>query len=154
MKARILFLLGCLCWLNSAAEQIPGISAETLKRWQDSGRAMMILDVRGREAYQQATLSGAINGGKDPAGFLPGSSRDPVILIIPEKVDISFILSWVKRLQSTQQDVRVLTGGIKEWIAQGGAVVQPKNIYTKPGTVPFLIPKGLCEGSEPAQSFK
>lgn len=147
-------LLGVLYSSYLLAQGYAEISAAELLSWQKSGKSMMLLDVRGRDAYAKATLAGAINGGLDPKGFLPGSNQDPVVLIIAKSAGNDFTRSWVDRLKNAHLDVYVFSAGIKEWVEQGGEVFAAETFYSKPGTVPFRIPKGLCEEGEPAQRFE
>ncbi len=153
-KLWVVILLGVLYSGYLLAQGYTEISAAELLSWQQNGKSMMLLDVRGRDAYSKATLSGAINGGLDPKGFLPGSNRAPVVLIIPKSAEKGFTRSWVDRLKNAHLDVYVFSAGINEWVAQGGQVYEPETYYSKPGTVPFRIPKGLCEEGEPAQIFE
>lgn len=48
----------------------------------------------------------------------------------------------------------ILDGGMGAWLAHGGAVEQPGEAYVRPGTVPFTIPRGLCEMNTPAQEYR
>jgi len=134
--------------------QRPKVSAEMLVTWLDSSDPPLVLDVRGRTAYRSGTLPSAIDGGTDPMGFLPGGSQDIVVLLLAEGADAALIDAWFNRLVDAGHKVRILEKGLDGWIEAGGEVVEPTVTYTKPGTVPFVIPKGLCEGSEPAQVFE
>lgn len=131
------------------------ISALQLMAWLDSPDPPLVLDVRGRQAYLKETLPGAFDAGSDPMGYLPDHSRDPVVLLTPEDtLDPERLATWMARLADTGHPVWLLTGGMTAWIEAGGSIVQPDAAYAKPGRVPFLIPRGLCEGGEPAQVFE
>ncbi len=140
--------------VNYAQSNWQYVSADTLRNWIRDGKDLEIIDVRGKSEFQSGTIDGAINAGVDPKGYLSDNHSDPIILIAPYPFDSSVIQQWITRLQKHADQVSVLTGGIDAWIAQGGTLVEPESYYTRPGTVPFLIPKGLCEDGEPAQVFE
>ena len=120
---------------------------------QDNG-APLILDVRGLEAHREGTIPGAVHIGTNPAGFLPPVSEMPVVLILPEPHDPAYLQAWTRRLENAGLSVRWLEGGLPAWRAAGLSVASPEHAYRKPGTVPFVVPRGLCEMGEPAQEFK
>lgn len=130
------------------------VSAKMLAAWLDSTNPPLVLDVRGRTSYRSGTVPSAIDGGIDPKGFLPGGSQDVIVLILDEGTDAALIDAWFNRLVDAGHKVWILEKGLDGWIKAGGEVVEPTVTYTKPGTVPFVIPKGLCDGSEPAQVFE
>ncbi len=130
------------------------ISAERLRVWLDETDPPLVLDVRGRESYQKGTLPGAVSAGRDPLGYLPDDGKEPVILVVPEEADSRFIETWRHRLADAGHEVWLLDSGFDGWKASGGAVVIPDVIYTEPGRVPFVIPRGLCEGNDPAHIYK
>lgn len=150
----IITVIALLGGSRDVSAQRPKISAEKLIAWLDASDPPLVLDVRGRSAYRSGTLAGALDAGIDPLGFLPDGSRDAVILIIPEEVDPGFIDAWFNRLVNAGHEVWILENGLTGWIEAGGLIEVPEVSYTKPGTVPFVIPRGLCEGNEPAQVFE
>lgn len=120
---------------------------------QDVG-APLVLDVRGLEAHREGTIPGAVHVGTNPAGFLPPVSEMPVVLVLPEPYDRAYLEAWSRRLEDAGLTVRWLEGGVRAWQAAGHALASPEHEYRKPGTVPFVVPRGLCEMEEPAQEFK
>ncbi len=130
------------------------ISAQRLRIWLDGPDPPLILDVRGRHAYRSGTLPGAFDAGTDPMGYLPDHSGDPVVLLTAATLDSLRLESWVARLSDAGHKVWLLSGGMTAWSSAGGQVEIPDTGYAQPGRVPFLIPKGLCEGGEPAQVFE
>lgn len=114
----------------------------------------LVLDVRGRSVYRTATVAGATDAGIDPLGYLPDDSKDPVVLIIPVDADNEFIGAWYKRLANAGHEVWILEGGLAAWVVAGGQIENHDTTYTLPGSVPFIVPKGLCEGGKPAQIFE
>ncbi|MEJ2590121.1 MAG: rhodanese-like domain-containing protein [Candidatus Thiodiazotropha sp.] len=130
------------------------IDARRLAAWLDTPDPPLVLDVRGREAYLAGTLPGAFDAGTDPKGYLPDHSGDPVVLLVPDTLDPGRLARWTARLADAGHPVWLLTGGMAAWVEAGGAVEQPDAAYAQPGRVPFLIPRGLCEGGEPAQVFE
>lgn len=130
------------------------IGADQLRAWQDAPDPPLLLDVRGRQAYLSGSLPGALNAGSDPLGYLPDHSGEPVVLLMPAEPNPLLVESWTTRLTDAGHQVWLLSGGMAAWIDAGGQVEIPETAYTRPGRVPFLIPKGLCEGGEPAQVFE
>ncbi len=130
------------------------VSAVRLMAWLDEVNPPLVLDVRGREVYRAGTLPGAFNAGRDPFGYLPDDSKEPVVLVVPVEADSKFIEAWRRRLADAGHEVWVLDSGFSGWKAIGGAVETSDVSYTKPGRVPFVIPRGLCEGNEPAQTYE
>lgn len=156
------FLLGpviaAAVWLAAADPSLGepiGISvADLAMLLAQDGKAPLVLDVRGLEAHRVGTVPGAVHVGTDPAGFLPPVSELPVILVLPEPHDPAYRQAWVRRLEEAGLAVRWLEGGLPAWRAAGLSVASPEHEYRKPGTVPFVVPRGLCEMGEPAQEFK
>ena len=152
-----LFVGGCLLAISSLATELqnwPLISADELAERLDSTRPPLILDIRGREKYLEGAIPGALDAGTEPAGFLPDNSGDLLVLIVTDSSAIYYIAPWVERLQKAGHPVAVLDGGFISWQNSGRPIEQPEVSFTRPGTVPFLIPRGLCEGGEPAQVFE
>ena len=126
------------------------ITAAALAQWLDRGDGPLVLDVRGRAAYLDGTISGAVDAGQDPEGFLPETGGGDVVLVLPDEVAVE---SWRARLADFGYRVLILDGGIETWRAQGLPEEKPEVSYTRPGTVPFVIPRGLCELNEPSHRF-
>ncbi|MEA3276016.1 MAG: rhodanese-like domain-containing protein [Pseudomonadota bacterium] len=147
--------LGALILLFVASITLRGedagkIAATELAEWLDRADAPLILDVRGRGAYREGTIADALDAGQDPAGFLPDSRGGDVVLVLPEGASAK---SWRARLADYGYRVQVLAGGMPGWRAAGLPEERPEVSYTRPGTVPFVIPKGLCELNEPSHTF-
>lgn len=118
------------------------------------GKTALVLDVRGIEAHREGTIPGAVHVGTDPGGFLPPATAKPVVLVLPEPYDPAYLKAWTRRLEDAGLSVRWLEGGLPGWRAAGLSVASPEHEYSTPGTVPFVVPRGLCEMGEPAQEFK
>ncbi|MCW8907875.1 MAG: hypothetical protein OQL28_11550 [Sedimenticola sp.] len=131
----------------------PGVSSGQLRAWLDSADPPLILDVRGRAAYRAGTLAGALDGGIEPGGFLPDGGGGRLVLLLPEAASEQLVEAWFARLSDAGHQVWILEGGIAGWVEAGGSVEMPQSTYTRPGSVPFLIPRGLCEGGSPSQVF-
>ncbi len=140
--------------VSAAQPTLQAIDVQRLVAWLDTPDPPQVLDVRGREAYLAGTLPGAFDAGTDPNGYLPDHSGDPVVLLAPDRLDPGRLASWMARLADTGHPVWLLRGGMTAWVEGGGAVERPDASYAQPGRVPFLIPRGLCEGGEPAQVFE
>lgn len=139
--------------LFALAESIE-ISAVKLRVWLDEVNPPLVLDVRGGEAFRVGTVPGAVNAGRDPMGYLPDDSKEPVVLVVSEEADAKLIDAWGRRLSDAAHEVWILRSGLSGWKAAGGSVEVPEVTYAKPGRVPFVIPRGLCEGNDPAQVFE
>lgn len=144
--APLLFLPAAFVW----AEDIETIEPLALAVWLDQKNPPLLLDVRGRSAYLEGTLSGALDAGSNPEGFLPDSRGGEVVLISTPNQALQ---AWHARLINYGHRVQMLSGGIDNWHAAGLPVERPEKSFTKPGTVPFVIPRGLCELNEPAEIF-
>lgn len=120
----------------------------------ENGKVPLVLDVRGREAHREGTVPGAVHVGTNPAGFLPPASDMPVVLVLSEPYDPAYLQAWARRLEDAGLSVRWLEGGLPAWRAAGFSLAKPEHAYRKPGTVPFIVPRGLCEMEAPAQEFK
>ena len=118
------------------------------------GNAPLVLDVRGLISHREGTIPDAVHVGTNPAGFLPPVSEMPVILVLPEPYDPAFLQAWARRLEHAGLSVRWLEGGLPAWRAAGYSLASPEHEYRKPGTIPFVVPRGLCEMEAPAQEFK
>lgn len=152
-----LILIGAVTASGVVGADEPGakpVSATELMAWLKKIYPPLVLDIRGSERYRKGTLPGALNAGRDPAGFLPDGKGGPVVLIVTESSDPAYLKRWTHRLRNARHDVYFLRGGMETWQRAGGRVIKPEQIYVKPGTVPFVVPRGLCEGAEPAQEYE
>jgi len=150
----VLLLLAVFLLLGSGdlSARWPGVSPGQLQAWLDTADPPLILDVRGRAAYRAGTLAGALDGGVEPSGFLPDGGGG-LVLLLPEGASEQLVEAWFARLTDAGHQVWILEGGIAGWVEAGGSVEIPQSTYTRPGSVPFLIPRGLCEGGSPSQVF-
>jgi len=141
-------LFGQLITLQAETNTIEPMA---LARLLDSRMPPLLLDVRGRKAYLQGSVPAALNAGSDPAGFLPDGRGGDVVLISEADVPLE---AWLTRLSDFNFRVKILKGGFTAWQAAGLPVEQHAASYTRPGTVPFVIPRGICEPAEPAQVYE
>ena len=154
MNYIIVLLILLAAPVTAGSPAIKPIGALQLMTWLDSPDPPLVLDVRGRQAYLAGTLPGAFEAGRDPMGYLPDHGGDPVVLLTPQALDPERLATWATRLADAGHPVWLLTDGMAAWIEGGGPIEQPDDAYAQPGRVPFLIPRGLCEGGEPAQVFE
>jgi thiosulfate/3-mercaptopyruvate sulfurtransferase len=149
----LLFWIG-ISGSGCAQDELQHIAASELKQWISDGRDLEIIDVRGKLVYQTGAIAGSVNAGNDPRGYLPAVHSAPIILIAPHGMSEKDLEVWVQRLQKSRQQLWILSGGIDAWVDLGEPLVEPDSEYTRPGTVPFLVPKGLCDQGESAQRFE
>jgi rhodanese-related sulfurtransferase len=122
-----------------------------LDQWLDDRDPPLMLDVRSRAEYLAGTVPGALDAGSNPDGFLPDSQGGVAVLVTTEA---TLLEAWHARLSAFGYQVHVLDGGLPAWRAAGLPVEQPEPGFVRPGTVPFVIPRGICEMNEPAEVFK
>jgi len=151
LKGTLLVLLLLPLLARGAAE---GIEPHALFRWLEGAEPPLVIDARGRAAYLTATIPGALDAGRDPAGYLPDGRGGPVVLILAENSEPERIAAWVRRLERASHRVYLLTGDMSAWIGAGLPVENPEASFVRPGTVPFIIPRGICEMNEPAEEYK
>lgn len=159
MKSVVIFIWGLLAiFLSLGSGDVSAgwstVSAKELQVWMQEADPPLILDVRGRADYNAGTIVGALNGGFDPKGYLADGRGGRLVLLMRGDYDADVLDAWVRRLIDAGHAVWVLQGGLAAWIKSGGAIETPEHSYTRPGSVPFLIPRGLCELGEPAQVFE
>lgn len=132
----------------------PHLSAEAVAAALASPIPPLILDVRGRAEAAVAKVAGAINAGTEPDGFRPDGTGDRVILVTSWPPAPVMIDGWRQRLESFGYSVSVLDGGFAAWRAAKLPVDEGGGRLIRPGSVPFTIPRGLCESNTPAQVFQ
>lgn len=147
-----------LCfWLSGAGpgDAPASLSATELARLLEQATdAPLVLDVRGGEAVRDGTIPGALHIGTNPHGFLPPGTDQLVVLLVDQPVDPALVRAWVERLRAAGHPVSALEGGLPAWREAGLTVAPFEQSYVRPGTVPFVVPRGLCEMNEPAQEFR
>lgn len=146
-----LWAITTLVW---AADGPPTITAEALERRLMAGDPPMVLDIRGSAMHLAGTIPGAIDAGTDPRGFLPDGRPGEVVLLMEPAADVAAAGRWYHRLTGYQLSVTILTGGMDAWVARGLPVEAPSEAFSRPGQVPFTIPRGLCEMNTPAKAFE
>jgi rhodanese-related sulfurtransferase len=152
MRDAVSLLLLLSVWPTLAwCSDLRMIDPVPLARWLDGRDPPLLLDVRRRVDYLQGTIPGALDAGTDPAGFLPDSRGGEVVLLTDDDTQTE---SWRVRLTAFGYRVHVLRGGLVAWRAAGLPAEQPAGGFIRPGTVPFVIPRGICEMNEPAEVFK
>ncbi len=114
-------------------------------RLRDGGRQLVVVDVRGREDYQSATVPGAVASGADPESFVPAAGVTEVVLIAPQPLDNELLERWAHHASAAGLRLGILSGGFPGWRAAGGSVEAAEPEYAVPGEVSFTVPKGLCE---------
>lgn len=75
------------------------------------------------------------------------------VLIIDATSPAAEVAAAVARLAGAGCALRRLEGEAAQWIAAGLAAPALPHPAPRPGEVPFIIPRGLCEARDPVQSF-
>ncbi len=131
------------------------VQAPELARWLGTAEdRLLVVDVRERAAYRTGTIPGALYAGSDPAGFLPDGRGGAVVLLISHPPDSQRLGDWVRRFGNAGHRVHVLEGGLPAWGRAGYTVETPQEYLARPGNVPFVIPRGICENKPPIQAFR
>jgi len=154
---RVIFVLAAFALftvISFAGQRWETIDARELNRRLHTPPPPLLLDIRGRDAYLAGALPQALNAGTDPAGFLPDGHGGDLVLVTRQPVDTVKLESWVERLVDARHRVFLLQGGVGAWQAAGLPLIESEQTYVRPGTVPFIIPRGLCEGDDPAQEYR
>jgi len=74
------------------------------------------------------------------------------VLVIDETTGAAEVIAAMARFDA-HCEMRQLAGDADAWIAAGLAGPAEPRPRVKPGDVPFVIPRGLCEAGEPVQTF-
>ena len=152
------FFIRSLLWLTASigvstvwSASPPLVDATTLNAWLNDQDPPLLLDVRPRAEYLAGTIPGALDAGSDPEGFLPDARGGVAVLLTAESTPLA---SWHDRLSGFGYEIHVLQNGIAAWRAAGLPVEVPQAEFVRPGTVPFVIPRGICEMNEPAEVYR
>lgn len=119
----------------------------------ETPRPPLLLDIRGAKTYRAGSLPGALDAGRDPEGFLPQAAKSEVVLLPAADTPDERLQAWAQRLGAKERRLYYLAGGVAAWQEAGHEVERHDQSYTRPGTVPFTIPRGLCEMNTPAKVY-
>lgn len=112
---------------------------------------LYVLDIRPKSDYLRGSVPDAISVSIDPAGFIADGRGGPVLLIAGADVAPASLANWHRRLEGFGfSPIHQIEGGFEAWVSAGGPVQEPADVYVKPGTLPFIIPRGICELNTPA----
>lgn len=152
------FVIRSFLWLaisigmgSAWCDNLPQVDPTTLNAWLSGQDPPLLLDVRPRSEYLAGTIPGALDAGSDPEGFLPDAQGGLVVLLTAESTPLAL---WHNRLSAFGYEIRVLKNGMAAWRAAGLPVEVPQAEFVRPGTVPFVIPRGICEMNEPAEVYR
>lgn len=130
------------------------ISPEHLARLQASpDHPPIVIDLRPEADFMAGTVAGALHGEPDPVAFAPSGDVRDMVLIPPADENPATIAVWIARLGELGLRVLLLEGGPQDWRDAGVAMQLPGPVYTDPGAVPFVIPRGICEHLPPVQEY-
>ncbi|ROR31972.1 rhodanese-like domain-containing protein [Inmirania thermothiophila] len=140
---------------GAAAAQVGAVDAAALARWLEAGEAVTVIDLRPQGDYLAGTPVGALHA--DPArpeavGLPEGGGR--AVLLLPADADEGLVARWGAALARTGYRAYRLAGGVEAWKAAGLALEVPGVGRVRPDSVPFVVPRGLCEMNTPAQVFR
>lgn len=138
----------------AAGDEPPRLSIEAAATALTSPSPPLLLDVRGRSEAASASIPRAINAGSDPSAFRPDGKDKAVILIVPWPAEPSFVTAWRDRLDAFGYQVSILDGGFPAWKDAKLPIEEGAEPLIRPGSLPFTIPRGLCESNTPAQVFE
>jgi thiosulfate/3-mercaptopyruvate sulfurtransferase len=123
---------------------------------KDNAANVLIMDTRSREDFFAGTVPGAINAEalQDIVAGIHTDSRGAYVVVVTEDGGLEgAALVWVGQLCDRGIETWVLQGGVSGWLAAGFGLEKPEDRHIVPGTVPFIIPRGLCEMNNPVQEF-
>lgn len=143
-------LLALFVAVAGGGERPVSLTPGALAEWLAQADPPLVLDVRGTEAYRAGTVPGALDAGRDATGFTPDGRGGAVVLIADTNDPLP---GWRACLAAAGHAVYRLQGGMAAW-REAGLPLEFGTRYVRPGTVPFVIPRGLCEMNEPAQVFE
>lgn len=152
----VLILLAAIGVTPPAAGAVgaEAISPEHLARLQASpDHPLIVIDLRTEGDFMAGTVAGALHGEPDPSAFAPSGDIHDVVLVPPTDGDPAPMASWINRLDELGLRVLLLEGGPQDWRDAGVAMQRPGPVYTDPGAVPFVIPRGICEHLPPVQEY-
>ena len=142
--------------IGSAAEpapsglELPVISIEAFAEAGADPR-LILIDLRDQAAITAAMIEGAMR----PSDIGPDEIADQCItvLVADPNTAVETITAAAARFQASGCEVRLLAGDADAWWAAGLAAPARPRGQRRPGEVPFIVPRGLCDGKEPAQVF-
>lgn len=152
--ALLLAIVGC--WMADAAPppemtELPMIAVdEFAENRTDPG--MLIIELRGEDAAHATMIDGAMR----PADIRDDEIPNPclAVLVTGSDTEVAVIAATAARFRAAGCAPRRLAGDADAWLAAGlTAPARPKG-QRRPGEVPFIIPRGLCDRKEPAQVFE
>lgn len=128
-----------------------GFLIEQVKR--NTGE-VFVLDVRDRAAYLSGTVTGAVHAGISPHAYIGDGRGGAVLVIADDDASVEILAAWQDRLMAFGHDpIYFLEGGFLSWTEAEGPVEFPASGFAIPGTLPFVIPRGLCELNTPAKVY-
>ncbi len=140
----LLYLLGSFFFFPACGQQslekkleslyqntVPLVQPEQLKKWQLSGKQLVLLDIRSPKDYQVSHLRGAAlidyeSYNSDNISYIPKSSTVVVYCSVGYRSE----RVGEKMKELGFQEVYNLYGGIFQWKNQGNPVVNNKNQVT------------------------
>lgn len=156
--ARILalFLLAAIAVTPASAieQSIPTISPQELAALQAApGIPPVVIDLRPEADFAAGTVAGALRGEPDPGMFAPPGDIREAVLIPPPDADGAAVPHWADRLHQLGIRPLVLGGGPQGWRDAGVRMERPGPVYSDPGTVQFVVPRGICENLPPVLQY-
>lgn len=112
-----------------------------------------IIDLRPEADFSAGTIAGALHGESDPDAFAPPGHILETVLIPSTDADGAAVPAWAERLRQLGIRPFVLEGDPQHWLDAGVRMERPGPAYTDPGTVPFVVPRGICEHLPPVLQF-
>lgn len=148
----VLGIAGPATWAGETGTITPARLAELIP---SAGASLLVIDLRPADDYMAGTVAGALHGEPDPGEFVPPGDVREAVLLPPDDDHTGVADAWVERLASLGLRVMLLEGDPDAWRAAGVALQRPgPPSYADPGSVPFVVPRGICEHLPPVQEYR
>jgi hypothetical protein len=131
-----------------APEDLPEFAIAAVAEARSDPRVLFV-ELRGDAAVAAATVEGAMR----PDEIQPNeiSAQCITVFIADAETGAETLAAAAKRFRAAGCELRRLAGDAEAW--RVGGLARPKG-QRRPGEVPFVVPRGLCEGEQPAQVFE
>lgn len=127
---------------------LPEMTVETYARVHHD-ESVLTVELRSDAAIGAAMFERTLR----PAAIDRVPERCEAVLVMDETTARDEAARAAERLAGTGCRLFRLQGRAEDWIAAGIAAPAEPRRRIRPGDVPFVVPRGLCESNPPAQVF-